>query len=212
MLPDLGAAGYTTKLGALLKDYAAGKPEALDDIVRHAQDRLRRFASRMLSTSAVKREWHDTDDLLQGALIRLARALRDCKPTAPESFGKLATLQLKRELRDLCKSLRRQKRDVGRVTRLDNPVDDGVTSARAIDPADHATNHEDLLDWTEFHNAIERLPDEQRDVMDEVFYNGQSHDQAAAILGISSKTVQRRLRKAEEALAASLKSYPSNEA
>ena len=212
MLPDLGAAGYTTKLGGLLKDYAAGKPEALDDIVRHAQDRLRRFASKMLSTSAVKREWHDTDDLLQGALIRLARALRDCKPTAPKHFAKLAMIQLVREIRDLGKSLRRQKRDVRKVTCLDNHGGDGGTSPRAVDPADPATNPEDLLDWTEFHNAIERLPEEQRDIMHQVFYNGQTHEQAAAILGISSKTVQRTFRKAEEALAASLKSYPGTEA
>ena len=48
--------------------------------------------------------------------------------------------------------------------------------------------------------------------MHQVFYNGQTHEQAAAILGISSKTVQRTFRKAEEALAASLKSYPGTEA
>lgn len=212
MLPDLGAAGETTQLVGLLKDYADGKPEALDGIVRHAQDRLRRFASAKLRNWAVAREWHDTDDLLQGALIRLERALRDCKPTTAVSFRKLATLQLKRELRDLSKSLRRQKRDVGRVTRLDNPVEGEGTCPRGMDPADPATNHEFLLDWTELHDAIEHLPDEQREVMDEIFYNGQSHEQAAAILGISSKTVQRRLRKAEEALAVSLKTYPGTEA
>lgn len=212
MLPDLGAAGYTTKLSCLLEDYAAGEPNAIDDIVRHAQDRLHRFASAMLRSSVVAREWHDTDDLLQGALIRLERALRDCKPTAPESFGKLATLQLKRELRDLCKSLRRQKRDVGKVVRLEGAVDDGESGPRGMDPADPATNHEFLLDWTELHDAIEQLPDEQREVMDQIFYNGQSHEQAATLLGISSKTVQRRLRKAEEALAVALKVYPGSNA
>jgi RNA polymerase sigma factor (sigma-70 family) len=208
MLPDLGAAGFTTRLGELLEAHAAGKPEAFDDIVRHAQDRLRRFASAMLRTSQVAREWHDTDDLLQGALIRLERALRDCQPTEATAFRKLATVQLKRELRDLIKALRRRKRDVGRVSRLDNPVDVGGTSPRAMDPADPATNHEHLLDWTELHDSIERLPDDQREVMDLIFYNGQTHEQAAALLGVASKTVQRRLRQAKEQLAGAIKHFP----
>lgn len=211
MLPELGAAGFTTRLVELLEDHAAGKPEAFDDIVRHAQDRLRRFASAMMRSSSVAREWHDTDDLLQGALIRLERALRDCQPTDATSFRKLATLQLKRELRDLIKALRRRKRDVGRVARLDNPVADGGTSPQAMDPADPATNHEHLLDWTDLHDAIERLPDEQREVMDLIFYNGLTHEQAATLLGVATKTIQRRLREAKESLAEAIRQFPGPE-
>jgi len=61
------------------------------------------------------------------------------------------------------------------------------------------------------HDAIERLPDEQREVMDLIFYNGLTHEQAATLLGVATKTIQRRLREAKESLAEAIEQFPGPE-
>ena len=51
---------------------------------------------------------------------------------------------------------------------------------------------ESLEEWTAFHKAVERLPDEERQVMNLLWYRGLTHAQAAEELGVATKTVQRR--------------------
>jgi RNA polymerase sigma factor (sigma-70 family) len=51
---------------------------------------------------------------------------------------------------------------------------------------------ESLDEWTAFHEAVDRLPEEERQVMDLLWYRGLTHAQAAEALGVATKTVQRR--------------------
>jgi RNA polymerase sigma-70 factor (ECF subfamily) len=43
-----------------------------------------------------------------------------------------------------------------------------------------------------FHEAVERMPVEEREVFDLLWYQGMTHGQAAKALGVATKTVQRR--------------------
>jgi RNA polymerase sigma-70 factor (ECF subfamily) len=49
-----------------------------------------------------------------------------------------------------------------------------------------------LAEWGEFHEQIGRLPEEEREVFDLLWYQGLSHAQAAELLQLSTKTIQRR--------------------
>ena len=55
-----------------------------------------------------------------------------------------------------------------------------------------------------FHEAVERLPAEERELFGLLWYQGMTHAQAAEALGVATKTVQRRWASArlflEEAL------------
>jgi RNA polymerase sigma factor (sigma-70 family) len=51
---------------------------------------------------------------------------------------------------------------------------------------------ETLEDWAAFHEAVGRLPEEERAVFDLLWYRGLTHAQAAEALGVATKTVQRR--------------------
>ena len=51
---------------------------------------------------------------------------------------------------------------------------------------------ESLEEWAAFHEAVDRLPEEEREVMDLLWYRGLTHAQAAEALGVATKTVQRR--------------------
>jgi RNA polymerase sigma-70 factor (ECF subfamily) len=46
--------------------------------------------------------------------------------------------------------------------------------------------------WTAFHEAVERLPEEEREVVNLVYYDGLSRAEAAREVGVSAKTVRRR--------------------
>ena len=53
-----------------------------------------------------------------------------------------------------------------------------------------------LAAWTEFHNKIESLGDEDRAMFDLLWYQELTQGEAATILGISERTVQRRWQQA----------------
>ena len=49
-----------------------------------------------------------------------------------------------------------------------------------------------LAVWTEFHRQVADLPEEDREVFDLLWYQGLTQAEAAAVLGISERTVSRR--------------------
>ena len=49
-----------------------------------------------------------------------------------------------------------------------------------------------LAQWTELHQHIDALPDDEREVVGLLFYQGLSQAEAAELLGVSVRTVQRR--------------------
>ena len=58
--------------------------------------------------------------------------------------------------------------------------------------ADPSQELSQLAAWAEFHEHAGTLPEEVGEVFDLIFYQGLSHAVAAALLGVSTKTVQRR--------------------
>ena len=48
------------------------------------------------------------------------------------------------------------------------------------------------MEWTEFHEQIEALPEEEREVFNLVWYQQLTHEQAAEVLGVTTRTVRRR--------------------
>ena len=51
---------------------------------------------------------------------------------------------------------------------------------------------EELTKWTEFHQAVERLPENLRTVFDLLWYQELSQAEAATIMQTSERTIQRR--------------------
>jgi RNA polymerase sigma-70 factor (ECF subfamily) len=62
--------------------------------------------------------------------------------------------------------------------------------------------------WSEFHRHVQELPDDLQTVMDLVWYEGLSHAEAAEILQISERTIQRRWRQACLALHDAMRGLP----
>jgi RNA polymerase sigma-70 factor (ECF subfamily) len=173
----------------LLPRAVAGEEPAVNALLRHWGDRLTVLTRRMLGDFERVRRWAETDDVLQNALLRLVGALRDVKPQTPREFLALASLQIRRELIDLARHYYGPE-GIGANHESRPPADSHGSGAS--DPADVRQEPASLAQWTELHELIETLADEDREVIGLLFYQGLSQAEASEVLNVSLRTVQRR--------------------
>jgi RNA polymerase sigma-70 factor (ECF subfamily) len=169
----------------------AGDPAARDALLGAAGERLRQLARRMLNTYPRVRRWEETDDVLQNALLRLCRAMKDVPPASVTDFLRLAALNIRRELLDLA------RHHYGPQGAGAHHASLGPDQEEAPEPAGHGSlDPGRLAVWSEFHRQVERLPDEERAVFDLLWYQGLSQAEAAEALGVHERTVKRRWQSA----------------
>jgi RNA polymerase sigma-70 factor (ECF subfamily) len=185
--------GNTTRLQQCLDRLAAGDAAAREELLVRACDRLGRLARKMLRADPRVGRWEETDDVRQNALLRLYQALAQVRPPTPRDFFRLAALHIRRELIDLARH-HFGPAGAGRHHESIEPGPAADVAARSDDP-------QRLADWSEFHAAIEKLPEEEREVFDLLWYHELSQTEAAALLGTSERTLQRRWRSARRLLA-----------
>jgi RNA polymerase sigma-70 factor (ECF subfamily) len=70
--------------------------------------------------------------------------------------------------------------------------------------ADASCDPEKLALWGEFHESVAKLPDEQCEVFDLIWYHGLTQEETADVLGISLSSVKRRWQSARVNLMESL--------
>ena len=189
-----------SELDGLLERLRNGDPAARGEVINLACERLRRLTRRMLRDYPAVHRWSETDDVLQGAMIRLHRSLSQVRPESERRFFGLAATQIRRELIDLA---RHHLGPEGHGA--NHHTDGGETVGKALDAtgAPHT-----LLDWTSFHEQVGLLPDEQREVFDLLWYEGLTQPDAAEVLGVSLATLKRRWQSARIALHEALQSDP----
>jgi RNA polymerase sigma-70 factor (ECF subfamily) len=190
----------TCRLNAWVDRLRAGDRAAADELLRAAGDRLERLARRMLKGFPNVKRWADTGDVLQGALLRLLRTLGGVRPATTRDFFNLAAVHIRRELLDLARH-------------FDGPEGLGTHHASlppgpSADPLaavpDRRDDSAELEMWRRFHEAVGRLPDEEREVVGLAFYHGWTHAQIAALLQVSERGVRRLWRSARQTLAEQL--------
>jgi RNA polymerase sigma factor (sigma-70 family) len=121
--------------------------------------------------------------VLQNASLRLLRALQEVRPDNTRKFFALASQQIRRVLLDL----KRHHRAANALHHTD-----GVAGSPPQEPADPAPDPGELEEWCEVHEQIDELPEEERVVIDLCFYQGLAKKDAAELLGVSVRAVQRR--------------------
>ena len=177
----------TLQLHGWLERYRAGDPQAANDLLRHLGLRLQRLTRQMLQGHPAVRRWAETDDVFQGASLRLLRAVRDVQPDSMRAFFALATQQIRRELIDLARHFY-GPRGVGANHASHGPA---TLLAPIHDPPDTTEGPSQLAEWRDFHEQVDRLPEEQREVVGLIFYQGLTQAEAGELLGVSVRTVQR---------------------
>jgi RNA polymerase sigma-70 factor (ECF subfamily) len=170
-----------------------GDPSAREALLTSAGERLRHLAHRMLQTYPRVRRWEQTDDVLQNAMMRLFRTLTDVPPRTAADFLRLAALNLRRELLDLTKHYYGPQGHGSHHHSLDP---DAPANAALEPPARETAEAGRLAAWSDFHEQAGRLPDEEREVFDLIWYQGLSQAEAGQVLGVHERTVKRRWQSA----------------
>lgn len=155
---------------------------------------FRRLAQRMLRGFDGVRPLHETDDVWHEASIRLITALRDVAPESKLHFYRLAGLQIRRTLIDLARKCRRQV-EIRREFDVEQLGDDGDRRESC------SAGPGNLAEWEEFHEQVQLLPESDRTVVDLLWYGGVDQGEAARMLELDVRTVQRRWRSARMRLA-----------
>src|SRR3954447_6559464 len=143
----------------LLERHRAGDLSARDGLIGLAQGRFVALARALLRRQPHVRRWQETDDLLQAALVRLHRSLARVRPESVRHFDNLAASQIRRELIDLARSYHGPE-GLGANHHTDG-MDPGDPLGQV---ADGTGRPESLEGWVAFHEAVDRLPDEEREV------------------------------------------------
>ena len=122
------------------------------------------------------------DELLSAVVERLLKALRAAHPQTVREFFALANQHMRWELNDLAR-------------RLDNqPAARELSEGIALSPPSSVSRLSS--NGVRMLQAIDDLPEEEREAFDLVRIQGMTQVEAAEVLGVSNKTVQRRLNRA----------------
>lgn len=181
----------TAQLHGWLERMRRGDELARNELYSHIRNRLERLTQKMLGDFPGVGRWAEADDVLQDALLRLDRALSAVQPSSVKAFLGLAAQQIRRELLDLARHHFGPQGAGARHASRGHAADAG--------PPDRVDLTHDpcaVEQWCELHEQIERLPEEERDVVGLLYYQALPQAEAAEILGVAVKTVQRRWRSA----------------
>jgi RNA polymerase sigma-70 factor (ECF subfamily) len=139
-----------------------------------------------------------TDEMLSAVIERLLKALREARPKNTRQFFALASQHMRWELNDMARRLDNQAPAIQLEADL---VSAPYSSASVLTP-----NALRILE------AIDSLPEDEREAFDLVRIQGMSQAEAASVLGVSAMTVNRRLSRSLQLLTTRLKDLGPNEA
>jgi RNA polymerase sigma-70 factor (ECF subfamily) len=194
----------TQQLHVWINRIQSGDQAARNDLIRGVLGRLEQLARKMLRRFPNVHRWADTDDVLQSALMRLLRGLQQMEaPSSMREFYALAAQQLRRELLDLARHFASSK-GPGCLQLGLHPGDD--SEAPNVEPASPGDDPGELDAWCCFHQEVDRLPPEEREIVGLIFYHGWKQAEVADLFGITERTVRRRWASALEKLQQALSS------
>ena len=121
------------------------------------------------------------DEFLGAVVERLLKAMRSVHPQTVRQFFALVNQHMRWELNDLARRLDEQPKYVA--------LDDDKVAAQPSSGSVLTPKGRLILE------AIDRLPDEEREVFDLLRIQELTQVEAAEVLGVSTKTVQRRLNR-----------------
>jgi RNA polymerase sigma factor (sigma-70 family) len=91
------------------------------------------------------------------------------------------------------------------------PGDSNADDLAGIDPADSVTDMGEAELWYKFHECVQSMPDNEREVVELLWYQELTQEEAAELLSVDRSTVKRRWRAARKTLFDVLKGWLPNE-
>ncbi|HEX8915878.1 MAG TPA: sigma-70 family RNA polymerase sigma factor [Humisphaera sp.] len=184
--------GYLDELGRMPAD---GPVEpVVRDLLARAVDRLHAQCAGLLYRQYPRLTRGplnlQSEEMLGAVVERLIKAMRSTRPAGVRQFFALANQHMRWELNDLARRLDRQQ---ATVVALSDSVADGQAGVPGSGDTGGTGGPSGCDATRRLLDAIEGLPDDEREAFDLVRVQGMSHAEAADVVGVSTKTIQRRL-------------------
>lgn len=194
---------YESLIENCLGQLATGNDSARQAVLELASERLYRLSRVMFHRFPALRNWEETPDIHQRAMLRLFHALGDVRPETTRQLFNLAALQVKRILIDLARHYSATHEG---AQRHPIPVSFQPGALEHLDQQrqDSSLQPGSLENWTLFHEKIGTLPSAEREVAMLLFYDGLSQQEVADLMEISMRTVKRLWQSAKMTLRRSM--------
>ena len=176
--------GSSVELQGLLDRLRKGDREARRLLLERACERLRRLAGRMLHGSFpdVARR-HELDSVVHETWVRLLQALDQTEPLTVADFFRLAAHKFRQVLLDMAQSERRRaQREVLGLSGADSEGPAPSAASTSYDPARLAL-------WTEFHEKVATLSEQERAVFEMHYYLELPQTEIAQVLKLHPRKV-----------------------
>lgn len=183
------------RVARALERLSSGDPDAKNDLLTLALGQIERMSRKHLhagTTYEGVRRWEQTDDVVQGVLERVSRALDRHDITSPKAFFTLAANHVHWELKTLRDKYLAQKSIASHHETDTPPIANDATrlangrTANAVAAPDTFAEMSRLLD------SVDKLTAADREMIDLVVFLGLTQQQAADHLGIALATFKRR--------------------
>jgi RNA polymerase sigma factor (sigma-70 family) len=171
-------------LQGLLDRLRQGDRDARRLLLERACERLRRLAGRMLHGSFPElARRHELDSVVHETWVRLLQALDKAEPPTVADFFRLAALKFRQVLLDLAQSERRRaQREVVGLSGPDMEAPAPSAASTTHDPARLAL-------WTEFHEKVGTLSEQERAVFEMHYYLELAQKEIAQVLELHPRKV-----------------------
>ena len=193
----------TSQLQTLLDRLRQGDRQARREFLEQVCERLRRLAAKILSGSFPNLQArHEVDSVVHETWLRLMQALDKADPPTVADFFRLAAHKIRQVLLDMAD---RQRRIDQRETflRLADSQATGPVSPHA-EPGTQTYDGARLALWTELHNKVGRLAEDERTVFEMHYYLGLPQAEIAKVLELHPRKVSYLWIAATENLAGEL--------
>ena len=171
-------------LQGLLDRLREGDREARRLLLERACERLRRLAGRMLHGSFPElARRHELDSVVHETWVRLLQALDQTEPLTVADFFRLAAHKFRQVLLDMAQSERRRaQREVLGLSGADSEGPAPSAASTSYDPARLAL-------WTEFHEKVATLSEQERAVFEMHYYLELPQTEIAQVLKLHPRKV-----------------------
>lgn len=174
----------TVELQALIDRIGRGDQQARRQLLSRAYERMQALAATILRRSFPDlAPRHEVDSILSETWLRLVQALEKVQPPTVADFFRLAGHKMRQVLLDLVRSESRQAHQGLSDSEGENPA---VTSA---DAANRTYDPARLALWTELHDQVETLADDERAVFEMHYYLGMPQAEIARVLSLHPRKV-----------------------
>ncbi len=160
----------------------SGDAEARRELIDRAYERLRHLSAVILRKSFPRLKGApalvDTTDVANESAYRLYQALAQIQPETVRDFFRLAAQRIRWLLLDLAKQ-------------SDRAGQQGLDEVRSVDGHVDSSHPGSPLALAELYRQIDLLPENEREVLDLLYFHGLTQVETATALGVTERTVRR---------------------